>query len=137
MHIYAFIVLSMQLNAFLVYIFMYTHIFAHITHISKPYYMKIPHKDNGTYNMHMREHSMDTRVDFLHLARLRVTGQIYRASIGQIQGRVSPSPLLHLKLRGSCLNYGTGSPISFPSKRNKGYLKTVCSMEAEKASGID
>ena len=61
---------------------------------------------------------------------------LMRDFYGQIKGKMRPSPPLQLKLRGFCLKLGTGSPISFPSRRNKGYLKTTCSMEAKKASGI-
>ena len=60
----------------------------------------------------------------------------WETSIGQIKGKMRPSPPLQLKFRGTHLKLGTGSPNSFPSKRNKGYLKTTCSMEAGKALGI-
>ena len=70
MHIYAFIVLHMQLNAFLTYICTYTHIFAHIYIL---YYMKIPHFETIVPIICIQEHSMDTRVHFLQSVRLQVT----------------------------------------------------------------
>ena len=54
-------------------------------------------------------------------------------SKGQIKEKMRPSPPLQLKLRGFCLKLGTGSPISFPSRGNNGYLNTTCSMEAKKS----
>ena len=69
MHIYAFIVLHMQLNISLTYICTYTHIFAHIGIL---YYMKIPYYKTVVPTVYIGEHSTDTRVHFLQSVRLQV-----------------------------------------------------------------
>ena len=64
----------MHLYAYPTYVYTYTHIITHITHIRILYYMKIPHEFGQLYSIIcIWEHSMDTRVDFLQLVRLQVT----------------------------------------------------------------
>ena len=65
-----FLVLHMQLNAFLTYICIYRHIF---THICILYYMKIPYYKTIVPIICTQEHSMDTRVHSLQSIRQQVT----------------------------------------------------------------
>ena len=70
-YIYAFIVLKMHINAPLTHICIYKHIlhiFAYFT--IWRYHINLA---NCTHNVHMGEHSIGTRVDFLQSVRMQVT----------------------------------------------------------------
>ena len=56
----------------------------------------------------------------------------YRADQGEDE--IIPSFATHIE--GLLSQIRTVSPISFPSRRNKGYIRTACSMKAKKTSGI-
>ena len=56
----------------------------------------------------------------------------YRAD----QGEEETIPSFATRIEGLLSQIGTGSPIRFPSRRNRGSLGTTCSMEVERTSEI-
>ena len=96
MLIYAFMVLRMHNNAYLMYICTYTHIITHITHINNYkhiFYMKIPHTfGHIILIICIQEHSMDTRVDFLQMVQLQVTHTPFEF-VGVLSPKVDPHTL--------------------------------------------